>query len=150
MSTWDVARSAVSVLPSRRFGFLHAARRLAGRSSFGVAADFLCLGRSCRRLRVAAMTSKAVGMSNRLLNLVWGVERFGPSRSGPLWRLVMATLADRGPGDSDSCYPGLVDIASRTELGMSTVKRVLAGLKVEGWLAVVQKPGYGTVYRLNV
>ncbi len=90
-------------------------------------------------------------MSNKLLNLVWGVDRFGPGRTGPVRRLVMATLACRvNDSDGDLCYPGLVDIADRTELGESTVKRTLADLIAAGWLTKETRPGYGSAYRLQV
>lgn len=101
-------------------------------------------------------------MSRQLKELVFGVRRFGPARTGPYRRIVMLSLADRvASEDGVSCYPGLQDTAERTELGLSTTKRILAQLmdphneenrrSTHGcWLRKETRPGFGTTYFLNV
>ena len=91
-------------------------------------------------------------MSNRLLRLVWGAKPFGSERTGPSMRLVMAALADQvdEAKHRDWCYPGLLTIQERTEMGRRTVLRALANLKQAGWISIRTRPGYGNAYHFDL
>jgi hypothetical protein len=91
-------------------------------------------------------------MSNRLLDLVWGAKPFGSERTGPTLRLVMASLADQVNEEKhrDWCFPSLLTIQQRTEMGRSTVLRALANLKEAGWISTQTRPGYGSAYYFDI
>jgi hypothetical protein len=70
-------------------------------------------------------------MSNVISTLVYGSQPFGqPSR-----RSVMVALADRA-NDSGYCFPGIRDLASRTELSGRTILRCILDLEAGGWIQV--------------
>ena len=91
-------------------------------------------------------------VSNRLLSLVWGAKPFGSQTNRTIMRLVMAALADQVDegNHGDWCYPGLLTIQERTEMGRRTVLRALANLKQAGWISIRTRPGYGNAYHFDL
>jgi DNA-binding IclR family transcriptional regulator len=91
-------------------------------------------------------------VSNRLLSLVWGAKPFGSERTGPSMRLVLAALADQVDEGKhvNWCYPSLLTIQERTEMGRRTVLRALANLKQEGWIRTESRSGYGSAYHFDL
>ena len=63
----------------------------------------------------------------------------------------MASLADQVNKEHvDWCFPSLLTIQQRTEMGRSTVLRALANLKEAGWISTRTRPGYGSAYYFDI
>jgi DNA-binding transcriptional ArsR family regulator len=64
----------------------------------------------------------------------------------------MAALADQVDESKHGnwCYPSLLTIQDRTEMGRRTVLRALAKLKEAGWITIRTRPGYGNAYYFDL
>jgi Helix-turn-helix domain len=70
----------------------------------------------------------------------------------PAAKAVLLSLAERAD-ESWSCYPGMTDISTRTELSYSTVKRQISELEKNGWIShrrLRRADGTAGVYRYKL
>jgi DNA-binding GntR family transcriptional regulator len=76
-------------------------------------------------------------MSIRWISGVW---ENGPDDA--VKRLVLLKLADNAD-DNGYCFPSLEDICAKTKLSISTVRRSVKALELDGWVTVTRGRGAG-------
>ncbi len=82
-------------------------------------------------------------MSTRIMSLVW------PLQMSAAQKAVLVSLADQA-NDDGVCWPSVTTLCERTCLSPRSVQRALACLIESGFVAVDQRSGRSTIYRISV